>query len=62
MKDGTFIITNYAMGRAISSVTLEGSLKEAVKRGETMEPLGLPGTGKGAAAKSRIIGIKRMES
>jgi ABC-type microcin C transport system duplicated ATPase subunit YejF len=60
MKPGRFQITNYSMGRGVASVELHGTIQEAIKRGETMEALGQPGSGKGAAAKSRIVGIKRL--
>lgn len=60
MKAGRFLITNYSMGRAVTSVEVNGTLEDAMARGEKMAPLGLPGTGKGARAKSRVIGIKRL--
>lgn len=60
MKAGQFRITNYSMGRGVTSVEMRCTLQEAILRGETMEPLGQPGSGKGARAKSRVIGIQRI--
>lgn len=56
-----FLITNYAMGTAISRVEVEGTLTDAILRAERLESHGQPGTGKGAAARSRVIGIQRVK-
>lgn len=59
-KPGLFLVTNYAMGRAVTSALVRGTVNDAITRGETMEALGLPGTGKNAGRASRVIGVKRM--
>lgn len=60
MKPGTFQVTNYQMGRAVTKVMVVGTLTEAIQRGERFPALGLPGTVPSAAAKSRVVGIRRV--
>lgn len=60
MKSGKFLITNYAMGRVITTLEFKGTLEEAKLRSETMEPLGLPSNHPKCAPRTRIIGIKRI--
>lgn len=59
-KPGKFLITNYAMGRPVKTITFEGLERDARVRAESMEPLGMPPS-QGKASKSRIVGIKRVD-
>lgn len=59
-KPGLFLVTNYSMGRSVTSALVRGTVNDAILRGETMEALGLPGNHKNAGRASRVIGIKRM--
>lgn len=61
MKPGTFRVTNYAMGREVAAVIVEGYLSDAMARGEKFAPAGLPGTVKGAGRASRVVGIARVK-
>lgn len=59
-----FRATTYSMGRAAESVEFEDTVRmasrnPAIKR---LRALGLPGTGRGAAAQSQVVGVKRLEA
>lgn len=60
MKPGTFKITNYSMGRAVTEVVQSGTLSEAQTRAERFPALGLPGSGPRSGSHSRVVGIKRI--
>lgn len=52
---------NYGMGREVEVASIRaGSYAEAIRLAEAQfkGAHGLPGTGKGAASKSRVIGIR----
>lgn len=59
----TFILTNYSMGRAVTTAapiaySPEDAVAPADKAG--LPSLGLPGSHPQAAAKSRVLGIKEV--
>lgn len=56
-----YIASNYGMGRAVATIRFEARNNTEAQRiaeSRLKGAYGLPGTGPGAAAKSRVLGIK----
>lgn len=59
MKKFKYIVTSYKMGQPMTSRTVYTE-HDAHLVAQTLPAYGLPGSGKGAAGMSRVVGIKRV--